>query len=425
MCVGALQILGDHLVDHLGGNLDSRASFKELCADIYKCHLCSREAKAQMPPRLRDEIQALVACPATSQAEATCIEGILLRRFFRGPVRSSYNRPNSTRGATQQVENPSSNKVINIPELLEAILSHLPSRSLIRSTGVSKTFRNLTLSSPTLRRNLFLLERKPSETLSMTSYGKGDPGEPYEQTKEYKIATLCPLLHMDRRSHLTIEEIFESHTCEVAAIDPRAAHADSFTQMYLTNPPCVEVDVMLVYKGTAPSFEYTYPSGEMSPVTDCTISAGRTIREKTGVTFAMLMEVTHTKNFVWIAEEEQIDQTCAERTLEEDEEASDEDYDSRTRQYTLYDSTLHDQIRAWERRHRSSMRLDLAATEVTLHGVVIRTAADFAALEKADRDAKMEEEQRELFHTVLRELKQKAAERAGGSCETLDVIEEC
>lgn len=67
------------------------------------------------------------------------------------------------------------------------------------------------------------------------------------------------------------------------------------------------------------------------------------------------------------------------------------------------------------------MRLDLASTEVKLHGVIIHTAADFAAIEKADREAKMEEEQRKIFQAVLLELNQKMAGRA--ACETVEVIE--
>lgn len=50
------------------------------------------------------------------------------------------------------------------------------------------------------------------------------------------------------------------------------------------------------------------------------------------------------------------------------------------------------------------MHLDHDSTEVLLQGVVVRTAADFAAIEKADRDAKMEEEQRKIFQVVLLEL---------------------
>lgn len=70
------------------------------------------------------------------------------------------------------------------------------------------------------------------------------------------------------------------------------------------------------------------------------------------------------------------------------------------------------------------MSLDLASTEVKLRGVIVRTAADFAAIEKADRDAKVEEEQRKTFQVVLLEFKQKMADRSGKSCEIVGAIEE-
>lgn len=82
--------------------------------------------------------------------------------------------------------------------------------------------------------------------------------------------------------------------------------------------------------------------------------------------------------------------------------------------------TLHELVRGWERNHPGLMLFDLASTKVKPQGVIIRTAADFAAIEKADREAKMEEEQRKIFQAVLLELKQKTADR--GLRETVDAI---
>jgi hypothetical protein len=54
---------------------------------------------------------------------------------------------------------------LNLPhEVLEAILSHLPTLDLIVATGVNKTLRTIVKNSPTLQRNLFLRPtNKPRE----------------------------------------------------------------------------------------------------------------------------------------------------------------------------------------------------------------------------------------------------------------------
>jgi hypothetical protein len=100
-----------------------------------------------------------------------------------------------------------------------------------------------------------------------------------------------------------------------------------------------------------------------------------------------------------------------------------EEHEPWIRSRVVEDTTLHDEIRAWERKHHGMMRLDTARTEVKLHGVIVRTAADFAAMEQADKESKMEEEQRKIFQSVLLELKQRVANRAGR--ESVETIEEC
>lgn len=357
-----------------------------------------------MLPRLHNEIQALVTCPAESQPKA--IDSILLRRFFgtsSSYIRKSYERPTSTLRASHPAQSAASKEVIGIPELLEAILSHLPFRSLIRATEVNTAFRNLTMTSPMLQKNLFLLAKKePSETPSLASRGKSWTIK--GSTKKYQIATLCPLLHMDSQSHRTMEQRFLFEDDEVVAINPCAANAGTFTNMFLTNPPCVRICVRIVYKGTAS--RKTSPDGKAGPAIHTTISATRRIRNETGVTFAMLMEATHVKGTVWVTMEDRSGKTDDEGTLGGG-------YVYCPGEYFVKDMTLHEQTRDWEEKCSSIMRLDTASTVVRLHGVIVHTAADFAAIEKADRDAKMEAEQRKVLQAVLLELKQKTSDKAG------------
>lgn len=388
----------------LGKDLYKRESFNKLVADLCLRNASSREEKARMLPSLRNEIQTLVTSPAAFQPEA--IEGILLGRFFgasRSSVQRNYKRPTSTWSATQPVSNTASTaKVISIPELLEAILSHLPLRSLLRSTEVSKAFRNLMSSSPTLQKNLFMLARKePLETLSLAGHN--------EPAKEYKIATLCPLLQMDSQSHLTAQERFESDDCESVEIRPCAAHANYHSHMYLTNPPCVEVDITMVYTGSTAA-RTRFPVELAYPATHFTIVAQRKIRNEKGVTFAMLLEARHMKGKVYMSMEDRVGET-------DDEGTPNADHVSRPEVLVLNHAPLHHLTRVWEEKHRTMMCLD--GTDVRLHGVVIRTAADFAATEKADRDAKMEGAQRKIFQGVLLELMHRTADRA----ETMKTIE--
>lgn len=376
-----MDVVANHLAKRLGKDLYKRESFKKLATELCVCNVSSREEKARMLPRLRNEIKTLVTCPATSQAEA--IEGILLR-------------------------NAASVEVISIPELLEAILSHLPPRSLIRSTGVSKAFQNLISSSPTLQKNLFMLARnEPLETLSLAVHN--------EPAKEYKIATLCPLLHMDRQSHLTVEERFESEDSESAEIDPCAAHANYHSHMYLTNPPCVEVNINMVNTGSTAT-RTRFPDKFSHPATHFTITIQRKIRSETGVTFAMLLEARHMKGKVYITMENRVGET-------DDDGTFDADHISRPEvlreELLLSNATLHHLTRVWEEKHRTMMCLE--STEVRLHGVVISTAADFAAIEKADKDLKMEKAQREMFQGVLLELMHRVVDRADTS-ETTETV---
>lgn len=85
--------------------------------------------------------------------------------------------------------------------------------------------------------------------------------------------------------------------------------------MYLTNPPCVEVDIELVYKGTARKASDTE---KVVPGTEFTLSAIRTVHNQTGVTFAMLMEANHERGHVRVTTKEQVNETDNEGMSEGD-----------------------------------------------------------------------------------------------------------
>ena len=185
-------------------------------------------------------------------------------------------------------------------------------------------------------------------------------------------AELCPLLHMDWSSHQTVDERLESGDHGVVAIDASATYADSFTQMYPTNPPCLEVDIELVYASTEYGERYYYEGRTSRLNTDHAFRAVRTICEDKGVTFAALMEVAYLKGSVEKVVTERIEHISGVGTpgggFEVWRLAGEEK-----------NTSLHDKVRAWEERHQSVMHLDLGATKIKLHGVIVRTAADIAA----------------------------------------------
>ena len=238
-----------------------------------------------------------------------------MQRFFgtlRTSIRRRYRRRTSNWSSTQPTDN-AARRLIDTPELLEVVLSHLPTRDLVRPTRVSKSFRHLIFNSPILLRSLFLRPQKePFETVSLKSHKKASSGNHTEQAKDYKIATLCPLLHKDWLPDLTIEERFRSEDHERAAIDMRAASAYSFTQMYLTNPPCVEVDIILVYSNKETGKRNCLPEDRGRDTRDY-ISAAHRIRKETGVTFALLMEALYMNGSVTATTREIIDETREHR----------------------------------------------------------------------------------------------------------------
>lgn len=149
------------------------------------------------------------------------------------------------------------------------------------------------------------------------------------------------------------------------------------------------------------------------------------------MTFALLMEALYMNGSVDINTRAIIDETRdtsitpeeCDATTPDDEETFVDENKLWTHSRVVEDTTLHDEIRAWERKHPGMMRLDIACTWVELHGVIVRIAADFAALEQTDRELRMEEEQRKNFQAVLLELKQKMADRAGRLHKEVEAIE--
>jgi hypothetical protein len=131
----------------------------------------------------------------------------------------------------------------------------------------------------------------------------------------------------------------------------------------------------------------------------------------------MLMEATHLEGSITITTKDQDDEVHDRRTPEEDDETLEQECEPWVEKRIVENTTLHSEIRAWEEKHPGMMRLETRATQIKLYGVMIRTATDFAAMEQADRELEMEEDQHNIFQGVLLELKQTVADKAQNAHE--------
>jgi hypothetical protein len=208
-------------------------------------------------------------------------------------------------------------------ELLEIILSHLPTLDLVVATGVNMTFRNLVQNSPTLQRKLFLRPtNKPREFVKRQGVGRvavatqrefdngfdGDDNENenggvghnndddddnLDQSSEpewvmaYEIAALCPLLvpQCDHEGRDNDASAYEGP--RVVCLSRLASLAEHWANMYLTNPPSTQVSLDLTYHG---GYARQY-----------SVSERYTVSCETGITLASLLDVIYLKGNIVVA----------------------------------------------------------------------------------------------------------------------------
>lgn len=166
--------------------------------------------------------------------------------------------------------------LLNVPELFEEVLAQLPFLDLVIATGVNTAFRKFTFSSQRLKRKLFLLPTKPHGSRkqrkhldtngiygAFMSFGdclNGSTG------LNSPAVSLCPSL---------LEPSYRPRT---AHLSTRAAEAQLWPHVYLTNPPCVHAHVYFTYGGTNSEGAYVL------------VEAGRSIYRRDGVTLTAVRE---------------------------------------------------------------------------------------------------------------------------------------
>lgn len=231
---------------------------------------------------MRKEAQAPTKCDSASEKQV--IETIIIQRLLLGVDAGLFNklstRPKESADDPNQLMRDNVSKVIDTPELLEAILFHLPVLDLVIATGVNKAVRTLIFSSPTLRRKLFLLPQKVESKKMLFKLWNQD-GKMWLSDKQVE-ASLCPLLRM-HYPWKRIAERYCRHGGESADIEGKAVGAHAWTDMHLSNPPCLTVDVHLSYDGQDP---HDLIQSRVAFGRNHSLNVYRTIHHPNGVTFS-------------------------------------------------------------------------------------------------------------------------------------------
>jgi hypothetical protein len=126
--------------------------------------------------RVLERLQNRLLCDFTSQ-QRSLVRLLIIERLKQLPVPQTIARSGDRDAALLPVmAGTATIAVLNVPELLEAIISHLPMKDLVVTSRVNKAFHRLLATSPTLQRRLFLLPgRKPATVLA--AYPELDQGQ--------------------------------------------------------------------------------------------------------------------------------------------------------------------------------------------------------------------------------------------------------
>lgn len=212
-------------------------------------------------------------------------------------------------------------QVLGTPELLEAILSHLPVLDLVIATGVSKTLRNAIQASSELQRKLFMLPSKDEPkywqlvTPKLDDYRRGlhiahlyriicpgivgdaevqarieavtdDSHDWAHPNRSLKLVSICPLLDLSGGGggspiDLGLREMYGNERPVEIYLHPNSKAlrvSKSWENMLITNPPCQEASMSLLWEGLV--------AGRLNK----TMSVSGTARCEQGITLAFLVD---------------------------------------------------------------------------------------------------------------------------------------
>jgi hypothetical protein len=226
--------------------------------------------------------------------------------------------------------------IINIPELLEEVLSLLSFPDLVMTTGVNHTFRNFIFTSHKLQRKLFLLPAQPpSSRLERKHFSQSGIFGTFLNTNKImhdlakqRQVTLCPFL---------LKPSYFPDT-PIAHLTVRAAEARFWPNMYLTNPPCAHAHIRFSYHGI--DFQHT----------QIVIEASRSLYRHGGITFMAIEEALHQLGSVTI----RVGKSKATTTVQR-----------------RNGRTLSAEVERLQDHFECKLSMDVRATSIRLHGVPV------------------------------------------------------
>lgn len=252
-----------------------------------------------------EKLQGRFSCDLTSR-QRRLLKLPIIERLKKQPAPLTVARSNDC-GVVTGI---AAITVLNVPELLESILSHLPMKDLFITGRVNKTFYRLIVTSPTLQRQLFLLPGKgqPKWQLLQSSIdgqkyasvaSSSDDASAFPSTNITKlgnprsIVRINPLLELRRGSEnkdMHIDKAMESRgILDSAYLDERICESKAWPNMYLTDPPCTCVHIDVDYADTS--------------LIGCPVlRARRCVYDPAGVTFGAIYETLHEKGPIAVYE---------------------------------------------------------------------------------------------------------------------------
>jgi hypothetical protein len=232
--------------------------------------------------------------------------------------------------------------IINLPELFEEVLQQLPFLDLVIATGVNQTFRDFIASSPKLQRKLFQLPSlPPSSEKEQKHFSKQGIFGPYLNQdiclnlgtgKKPPTVTLCPFF---------LEPDCEPNT-PTAHLTARAAEANFWLNMYLTDPPCAHAQLFFSYTGIYGIY------GEKQ----ITVEAYRAVYRWQGVTLMTIEEALSQTGAVTIRERKGKHMIGVR---------------------TIHGTTLSAEVESHQELYRCELSMDVRATTIRLHGIPVRS----------------------------------------------------
>lgn len=272
-----------------------RACYEPLIDDILAKHGNEVISCDRILDTLPDRVDVFVV-----PHDRPLIKTLIIERLRRHPTPTTVARPNCVDpGISLLVTSTATTTTLNVPELLESILSYLDMVDLVYCGRVNKAFYRHICASATLQRKLFLLpcndelqywradwddETHTTSASIASSEGNVSPDSGTEDSsmEASVVVTMNPLL--TKYNVFSSENVADNIHLEVTAaanLDKHLSRSSIWPRMYVTQPSSKCAYISIVYSILGPE-EYR-PS----------LYVSRAVYDPAGVTFATLQDAAN------------------------------------------------------------------------------------------------------------------------------------